>query len=119
MKRLNHKQLQGTVTVFIVMLVLVSCKTQKLDQVRELEWISPNQYRIAMTISSIQQSEGPSSVDIDFSAQLAEVNATGGFDKHTVEVVAYDASGTPVVFDESRDGYEKYLLPSRVDTYYG
>ncbi|MEX2235305.1 MAG: hypothetical protein WD824_24290, partial [Cyclobacteriaceae bacterium] len=106
----------------IFIIALTSCKAQKLAQVKAPEWVSPNHYRIALPISNAAEfpgSNGPAAVDINFAAKLAEANATGIFDKHTVEIVAYNALGLPVVFDETRSGYEKYLLPSRIETYYG
>ena len=34
-------------------------------------------------------------------------------------VIAYDAAGNPVVYDASREGHEQYLVPHRVEPYYG
>lgn len=85
------------------------------------EWNSPNHYRFRLIVNDpgFDKSNAPASVEIDFSSALMRFGTNGSFDKHTVEVVAYDSSGRPVIFDASRPGYEKYLLPSRVDTYYG
>src|SRR5688572_20134152 len=90
--------------VMFLILALASCKTQKLAHMKGPEWVSRNHYRIALPVSKDTPlgSNGPATVDINFSAKLAQVNATGIFDKHTVEIVAYDASGFPVVFDETR-----------------
>ncbi|MDO8589293.1 MAG: VCBS repeat-containing protein [Armatimonadota bacterium] len=85
------------------------------------EWTSPNGYRILMTVDcrGRTRSDSPAAVNIDFVDALRSMGENGAFDEHTVEVVAYNASGKPEVFDEAREGYEKYLLPHRIDPYYG
>src|SRR4029453_2534407 len=57
-------------------------------------------------------------IDIDFTQKFTHP-AAETFDKNTLEVIAYDRTGQPVIFDTSRPGDEKYLLPWRVDDYYG
>jgi len=47
------------------------------------------------------------------------MNAPGEFDEDTIEVIGYDISGAPRTFDPSRPGYERYLLPWRVQKCYG
>lgn len=104
--------------IFIV--TCTSCKTQKLDSVVKWEWISPNHYRLDLQVATANDgSDGPATVDINFDERLTEVNSSGIFGKNTIEVVAYNSKGVPVIFDETRNGYEKYLLPSRIETYYG
>ncbi len=85
-----------------------------------LPWVSPNHNRILLTANprGVTRSNSPASVDIDFPAIMAAQNIQGTFDKDTIEVVGYDAAGNPKVFDESRTGYEKHLLPWRVESYY-
>ncbi len=57
-------------------------------------------------------------MDVDFVRALADQGISGTFDEHTIEVIAYDPSGVPKVFDASRDGYERYLVPWRLQEYY-
>jgi hypothetical protein len=84
------------------------------------DWTSGNRYRILLTVDSRgqQRSNSPARVQIDFAAALAARGAAGEFDPATIEVMACDASGDPRVFDESRPGGERYLLPFRLDTDY-
>ena len=86
-------------------------------------WTSPNHYRILFTVDHMSQTRrnSPASVDIDFVQYLANKGVTGAFDDNTIEVVAYTGAGQPVVFDNAgwRSGYEQYLLPWRIQKYYG
>ncbi|MDO8684105.1 MAG: VCBS repeat-containing protein [Armatimonadota bacterium] len=86
-----------------------------------LEWVSPNNHRILLMVDGKgrKRSNSPVSVNIDFPQTLDNLGAPGAFDEHTIEVAAYDPSGKPKVFDPSRAEYEKYLLPWRIDKYYG
>ena len=85
------------------------------------QWVSPNHYRIPLTteLKARHASSTPAALEIDFEAQLKSAGINSVFDKHTVEVMAYDGSGTPVIFDSSRQSYEKYLLPCRIGERYG
>lgn len=87
----------------------------------ELLWRSPNNYRFLLKVDTQDKSRSnsPASVDINFVQALSDKGIWGTFDEHTIEVVAYDSSGLPKVFDSSRYGYERYLLPWRLDKYYG
>ena len=87
---------------------------------RELPWVSPKQCRIILDVDSrgIARSNSPAGVEIDFNLALSENGAAGGFDEQTIEIVGYDGSGLPQVFDETRKGYERYLTPWRLDKYY-
>ncbi|MDP2896921.1 MAG: VCBS repeat-containing protein [bacterium] len=84
-------------------------------------WTSPNGYRVLMSGDprGRGRSNSPASVDIDFQKVLANRGSSGIFDESTVEVVAYTEHGQPHVFDSSREGYERCLLPRRVQRYFG
>ena len=84
------------------------------------QWTSPCHYRVLVTVNprGVARKNSPATVDIDPQLTLDLLGAGGAFDPDTVEVVAYDVSGAPKVFDPTRSGYEKYLLPSRVERYY-
>jgi hypothetical protein len=84
-------------------------------------WDSVNGYRVLLEVDprGVTRSNSPGSVDIDLAKLLADLGETGKFDEHTIEVMAYDSGGKVRVFDSSRDGYERYLLPWRVQKYYG
>jgi hypothetical protein len=58
-------------------------------------------------------------VEIDFQKLLFSKGCSEVFHENTVEVLGYDTSGQPKVFDPSRGEYEKYLLPWRVQRYFG
>jgi hypothetical protein len=84
-------------------------------------WDSPDRYRIAVTVNpgTITRSNSPASVDIYFQQLLTNLAEIGTFNQFTVEVMAYDSSGKPIVYDSSRTGYEQYLVAHRVDPYFG
>ncbi len=85
------------------------------------EWTSACAYRITLTVDSRgrHRSHSPASVEIDFAKAIADAGGSGEVDESTVEVIAYDAEGMPRVYDPSRTGEEKYLLPWRIERYYG
>jgi hypothetical protein len=76
---------------------------------------------VLLTVDSkgISRSHSPAFVDIDFAPFLRAAGEAGTFDIHTIEVVAYDSANKPRIYDNSRRGYEKYLLPWRPQKYYG
>ena len=86
----------------------------------ELCWRSPNRYRILLRVDSrnVSRSNSPASVDIDFVQALCDNGISRTFDADTIEVVAYDSSGSPKLFDASQCGYARYLLPWRLEKYY-
>lgn len=86
----------------------------------DLEWVSPNRYRVLLTVSSrdIKRSNSPAKADIDLAKALKDAGGKGDFDEDTIEVVAYDSTGKAKVFDSSRNGYEKMLVPWRIQKYY-
>ncbi len=85
-----------------------------------LSWDSPDHYRILLNVdpNGVIRSNSPASVDLDFTAALLAGGNIGAFDEHTVEVIAYDATGNPRIFDATREGYEQYLLPRRIQKYF-
>ncbi len=85
------------------------------------EWTSANHYRILMAVDprGRPRSNSPASAKIDFQRILAQKGCHGGFDDDTIEVIAYTESGQPAVFDGSRSGNEQFLLPWRMDKYFG
>jgi len=86
----------------------------------ELPWRSHNNHRLLLSVDArrTRRSNSPVSVDIDFVKALSDMGISGTFDEHTIEVIAHDSSGSPKVFDSSREGYERYLLPWRIEKLY-
>ncbi len=84
------------------------------------QWTSPCGYRVLVTVNprGVTRKNSPATINVNLVQALAGLGASGTFDDSTVEVVAYDASGAPKEFDSTRSGYEKYLLPSRIERYY-
>ena len=105
-------------SITFLLVIIASCSAQKNTAGPANAWLSPNRYRIPLTVEqkNVHASNTPASLEIDFATEL---QGRGKFDKHTVEIIACNASGTPVVYDSSRSGYEKYLLPCRVDEAFG
>jgi hypothetical protein len=62
------------------------------------------------------RSYSPAAVDLDFSALL---DGKLDVDGNSLEVIAYDESGHPLVFDGSRPGKERHLVPHRLDRLFG
>lgn len=87
----------------------------------EPAWISPNRCRLLLSVDprGVVRKNSPASVNVDLQQALAGLGVTGEVNEDTIEVVAYDGLGRPVVFDSSRTGYEKYLLPWRITRDYG
>ena len=85
------------------------------------QWTSPDHYRVLLTVNprGVTRKNSPASVDIDLVQALASLGAPRAFDESTVEVIAYDTSGAPKLFDASRTGDERYLLPWRAQRYHG
>lgn len=84
-------------------------------------WISPNRFRVLMSVDAggRGRSNSPASLDIDFQKVLADAGSAAMFDESTIEVVAHDEKGRAYVFDSSREGYERWLLPWRAQRYLG
>jgi len=89
----------------------------------DYEWSSPNRFRILLSVDprgTAARSHSPTGpARINFRQRLASSGGTGTFDEHTIEVMAYEPSGQPFIYDAGRTGYEQYLLPCRIDQYYG
>ncbi len=87
----------------------------------ELQWTSPNRYRVLLTVDprGKVRSNSPAAAQVDFKHALTEQGGGGTFDEHTIEVIAYDGTGAPQVFDATREGQEQYLLPWRLDKLHG
>ncbi|MDH7601366.1 MAG: VCBS repeat-containing protein [Armatimonadota bacterium] len=85
-----------------------------------LPWISPMHYRVLLEVDPIRDGRvnSPTRVDLNLQGMLRSMGAPGKVDDSTIEVVAYSNEGWPKVFDPSRQGYEKFLVPHRVDKYY-
>lgn len=85
------------------------------------QWSSPDRYRVLMNVNTmgVTRRNSPAAVDIDFQQLVSSTGSGGVFDPDTIEVVAYSASGVPKVFDATRTGYEQWLLPWRIQPYYG
>jgi len=105
----------------LVVTIMACLITQQSALGLELPWVSPMKYRLILDVDprGIARSSSPCSVNVDFPKALSDKGIAGKFDEHTIEVVAYDYSGTPKTFDGSRKGYERYLLPWRLAKHYG
>ena len=108
----------------LIILVLAALVLMPAEPVAAaVTWTSPNHYRILFTVDHRGKTRrnSPASVDINFVQYLASKGVAGTFDENTIEVMAYNASGQPILFDNAswRVGYEKYLLPCRIQKYYG
>ena len=84
-------------------------------------WTSPDRYRLLLTVDprGVVRTNSPASVEVDLQQALISLGVSGSLDQDTIEVVAYSALGQPKVFDSSRTGYERYLLPWRIVRDYG
>jgi hypothetical protein len=104
-----------------ITLVICSCLLFADWAAAEPLWVSPNSYRIMLMVNpqGVIRSHSPASVDIDLVQALADQGGSGTFDEHTIEVVAYDSLDQPVIYDPTRPDHEKYLLPWRIEKYYG
>ena len=110
-------------TQLIILAIAAFCLMPAEPVAAAVTWTSPNHYRILFTINHMGKirRNSPASFDINFVQYLANKGVTETFDENTIEVFAYNASGQPVLFDNAswRVGYEKYLLPWRIQKYYG
>ncbi|MDO8588864.1 MAG: VCBS repeat-containing protein [Armatimonadota bacterium] len=108
-------------TVISILLVLALLLCASSTCIAEALWVSPDRYRVALTVNpgGVTRKYSPVSFDLDLQQLLAANGSSGEFDEFTVEVVGYDALGQPRSFDASRAGYEKYLVPHRIRKYLG
>lgn len=83
-------------------------------------WPSENRYRILLEVDpgASRRSFSPASVEVDLDSELRLQGGRGGVDDLTVEVVAFDEGGKPIVFDPTRSGNERFLVPHRLDRLY-
>jgi len=108
-------------SIFIALACVFYFLTPGYASNKKPAWNSSNRYRVLLEVDPQNQirSYSPASVDIDFTKLLADAGASGTFDEHTIEIVACDKNGNAVVYDSSREGDDKYLIPWRIDKYYG
>jgi hypothetical protein len=80
-------------------------------------WTADHQFRVVLSVNPRirNRSNSPASVEIDFQSLLADRT----FDEHTIEVVAIDNAGEPKVFDSTRQGKDRWLVPHRLDRLFG
>ena len=105
------------------MLLVIGVVTIRPVSAGEPPWGQTNRrYRILLSVDPMGQarSHSPAAITgLDFQQLLAEQGELGTFDEHTIEVVAFDAGWAFKVYDLSRSGYEQYLLPWRLEPYFG
>jgi len=102
--------------------VLVACLLQVSAAYADaLPWTSSNKYRVLLKVDTrgIDRSNSPASMEIDFPKALESMGDKETFDQSTIEVVAYDSTGKPRIYDASRGKDDRYLLPWRLDTRFG
>ncbi|MDH4241306.1 MAG: VCBS repeat-containing protein, partial [Phycisphaerae bacterium] len=114
----KHSYLTPLTRIVLATIIYLALESPALSA--EPPWRSPNNHRLLLSVDTrrIRRSNSPASVNIDFVKALSDMGTSGTFDEHTIEVIAYDSSGSPKVFDSSRDGYERYLLPWRIQKLY-
>jgi len=114
----KHSYLTPLTWIVLATIIYPTLETSALSV--EPPWRSPNKNRLLLSVDArrTRRSNSPASVDIDFVKALSDMGISGTFDEHTIEVIAYDSSGSPKIFDSSREGYERYLLPWRIEKLY-
>ena len=105
------------ILLFAIVAVLLSTE---ISAYAAAAWTSPNHYRLLLNVDTrgVVRRNSPASVDVNLQQSLINQGSTGTLDDDTIEVIGYNAAGQPATFDASRTGYEKHLLPCRVDKYY-
>lgn len=98
-----------------------ACSSTAQNPAAMLPWVSPDRYRVVTNVNprGVARRNSPATVRLDLPALLAAFGGSGVVDESTIEVVAYDYTGAPVVFDATRTGSERYLLPWHTQRYYG
>ncbi|MDO8682080.1 MAG: VCBS repeat-containing protein [Armatimonadota bacterium] len=115
--RISHSASFLLVNILLVVALLILCDNSANAA---FIWTSPCRYRILLSTNPVQPlSNSPVAIDMDFPQLLANMGSTETFDENTIEIVTYNSAASPKVYDASRSGYEKYLLPWRVSKYYG
>jgi hypothetical protein len=114
----KHGYLTPLTTFFLAAIAYLALQAPAVSV--EPPWRSPNKYRLLLSVDDrrTHRSNSPASVNVDFVKALSDMGISGTFDEHTIEVIVYDSSGSPKVFDSPRDGYERYLLPWRIQKFY-
>jgi hypothetical protein len=99
----------------------LSARAFPAETVAAPAWSSPQRYRFLLEVDPLgrKRSNSPASVEIDFTAALRDLGGSGTLDESTIEVIACDGSGAPQPFDAGRPGAERYLLPWRVQWWFG
>jgi hypothetical protein len=110
-----------TRAIFLVGLITSASATCVDVHADSPSWTSSRRHRVLLDVDPVRasRSESPASVEIDLLRLLSENGVDGTLDENTIEVVAYDGSGRPAVFDASRDKSERHLLPWRLEPSYG
>jgi len=107
---------------FVVVLGLFGGLAQEA-KAGALDLIQTNRgYHILLSVDSrgVSRTSSPVSIQgLDFQKALEDQGGSGTFDEHTIEVYGYDGSGALLEYDTSRSGDEQYLLPWRLEKYYG
>jgi hypothetical protein len=76
-------------------------------------WNTTWNYRISITADGVKQ-ERPyahAKYKINFSTELDQVAGGGLFDINSIRLVEYDSNGDPIVYNASRSGDDKYVVP--------
>ena len=104
----------------ILELALALVLTGAPAQETALAWSSSNSHRVVLRVDTrgVRRSHSVAAIELDLAAAIAARGAQGAFDPDTIEVVAYDAAGRPRVYDDSRAGEERFLLPWRIERAY-
>ena len=85
-----------------------------------LAWASPNRHRVLLRVDTrgARRSGSVAAVELDLAAEMTARGERAAADPDTIEVVAYDASGRPRVYDDARAADERYLVPWRIERAY-
>jgi VCBS repeat protein len=107
--------------LWLVLLALAPGSARAEPSIFSPRWTFPQhaRFRLAVDPRGRARSSSPASVDLDFQEALSRLGMAGTFDESTIEVTACAASGEPRPFDATRPGVERYLLPHRLERFYG
>ena len=84
----------------------------------QVAWTSPNRFRILLSVDGggRVRTFSPAAVEVDFQSLLS---GRGQLDDQSIEVMAIDETGRPKVFDGTRHGNDRWLVPHRLDRLFG